>query len=83
MQKEVSFYIRRLDNLMRHRMDQSQAKACVETPYGTAGSEWKLENGTLTLKVTVPVSTQCAVILPDGQTRSVGSGSYEFSCKMK
>jgi len=61
----------------------TQAKACVETPYGTAGSEWKLENGTLTLKVTVPVSTQCAVILPDGQTRSVGSGSYEFSCKMK
>lgn len=30
------------------------AKASVKTPYGLAASEWHLENGKFTIKVTVP-----------------------------
>ena len=37
MQKGLGFYIRRLDNLMRHRMDQTRAKADVDNITGLHG----------------------------------------------
>ena len=37
LQKSISFYIRRLDNLVRHRMDQSQAKASMDNITGLHG----------------------------------------------
>ena len=56
------------------------ANAQVNTPYGKITSDWKIENGAFTLKVTVPASTMCEVTLPDGQITSIGSGEYEFTC---
>lgn len=59
----------------------TSAEGTVDTPYGRASSSWTLdETGTFTLRVEVPVSTRCTVVLPDGTTRTVASGSHEFAC---
>ena len=59
----------------------TSAKAQVETPYGLAGSSWKIENGILTVTVTVPVGTSCEVTLPGGTAETFGSGVYTVSEK--
>ena len=56
------------------------ACASVETPYGKAASDWKIEDGTFTLNVTVPVNTDCTVTLPDGTVKTAGSGTYTYTC---
>lgn len=56
------------------------AKGEVNTPYGRIVSEWRLTEGRFTLNVTVPVSTTCEAVLPNGEVHSVGSGSYSFAC---
>ncbi len=61
--------------------DLTAAKAKVVTPYGPAASEWSLKSGQLELHVEVPVNTRCQVVLPDGRTETVGSGSYTFRGK--
>lgn len=58
--------------------DLTSAKGEVQTPYGKISSEWKLEDGKFALKVTVPVSTECTVILPNGESSVVGSGDYNY-----
>ena len=60
----------------------TSAKAEVRTPYGPAGSDWKIQDGTFTLTVTVPVNTSCDVTLPDGARHTVGSGTYHFTAKV-
>ena len=57
----------------------TNASASVETPYGTAASAWRIENGLLTLSVMVPVSTVCTVTLPSGRTETVQSGYHTFT----
>ncbi len=57
------------------------ARASVETPYGTAASDWTIDDGTFSLSVTVPVSTTANVRLPDGTSHSVRSGQHSFSCR--
>ena len=57
----------------------TSAKASVTSPYGRITSEWSIENGTFTLRVSVPVSTTCVVTLPSGKSVTVGSGEYEFT----
>lgn len=52
------------------------ARGSVETPYGTAASDWHTNADTFTLTVTVPVGTHCEVILPGGQKQTLGSGTY-------
>ena len=54
------------------------AKASVKTPYGTAASEWHLDGGKFTLKVTVPVSCTCRVTMPSGKQVILKSGEYEM-----
>ena len=54
------------------------AKASVKTPYGLAGSEWHLDGGKFTLKVTVPVSCTCRVTMPSGKQVILKSGEYEM-----
>ncbi len=58
--------------------DLTYAKASVQTPYGTAGSCWKIENGRFVLHAVVPVSCVCEVIMPSGKTYTVQSGGYDF-----
>ena len=55
------------------------AKAETKTPYGTVSAFWKIENGTLTLEVTVPVSTTCEIELPSGRKETVASGMHHFT----
>lgn len=51
-------------------------------PYGKIVSEWRVENGVFTLGVTVPVSAECTVVLPDGKTFATASGDYTYSCRL-
>lgn len=51
-------------------------------PYGKIVSEWRVENGVFTLSVTVPVSAECTVVLPDGKTFATASGNYTYSCRL-
>lgn len=58
------------------------AKGEVNTPYGVAASDWKVEGNTFTLKVKVPVSTVCMVVLPSGEEHTVNAGAHEFTCQV-
>ncbi|MGI9824444.1 family 78 glycoside hydrolase catalytic domain [Agromyces sp. Marseille-Q5079] len=57
----------------------TSAEGAVETPYGRASSSWTLDGDLFTLRVEVPVSTRCTVVLPDGTQAEVSSGSHEFT----
>ena len=46
------------------------AKASFESPYGTIVSDWKVENGKLRLRATVPPNTTATLYLP---TRNIAS----------
>ena len=56
----------------------TSAEGAVVTPYGRAASAWSLDGGHFTLRVTVPVSTSCTVVLPDGTEHTRSSGQHEF-----
>ena len=58
----------------------TMARGHVKTPYGQLAVAWTIEQSMFTLTLNVPVSTQGRVILPDGQTFDVGSGSSTFTC---
>ncbi len=58
----------------------SSAKGSVETPYGTAACDWKIEEGTFLLNVKVPAGTKCTVELPNGEKYETDSGSYSYEC---
>lgn len=58
----------------------TSAEGVIETPYGRASSSWTLdEDGTFTLRIDVPVSTRCTVVLPTGAEHEVTSGAHEFT----
>ena len=59
--------------------DLSYVKSTHETPFGWISSEWEIKDGEFTLRFTVPVSTQCTVVLPSGKTFVCGSGNYTMS----
>ena len=56
------------------------ADSAVRTPYGEIRSGWKLDDRRFTLRVEVPVSTSCTVVLPDGREEHCSSGSHDFAC---
>ena len=56
------------------------AKAKVETPFGVLASDWKIEDGTFSITVTVPVNTKGKVTLPNGETHPLQSGVHCFTC---
>lgn len=56
----------------------TRARARVATPYGTASSSWHVADDILELRVEVPVSTTCTVVLPDGAEHTVQSGIHRF-----
>lgn len=62
--------------------DLTWVKASHQTLYGNINIEWKRENNLFLLTLEVPVNTQAHVTLPDGKKQTVGSGKYEFDCKM-
>jgi alpha-L-rhamnosidase len=58
------------------------AEAATETPYGTAGAAWRIEDGQFTITAKVPVSAKCLLKMPNGETHSLLSGEHTFQCKL-
>lgn len=56
------------------------AEGCVCTPYGSIKSYWHIVDGVFTIHIEVPVSTDCSLVLPDGEGHNLKSGTYRFSC---
>jgi alpha-L-rhamnosidase len=54
-------------------------KTRFESPYGTIRSEWRIQNGTLTLNVTVPPNTTATVYLPTSAPKSIKEGNVPLS----
>ncbi|KRF22933.1 family 78 glycoside hydrolase catalytic domain [Phycicoccus sp. Soil802] len=57
------------------------AKGALDTRHGTIASDWSLDDqGTLSLRVTVPQGVEATVRLPDGTERVVvGAGDHQFT----
>lgn len=60
----------------------TSAEGQTDTPYGKISSSWKIENDTFCLSISVPVSTHCTVVLPDGTEKIEGSGEHSFRCRL-
>ena len=58
------------------------ARSSFKSVYGEIVSDWKKENGTFRLRVRIPCNTYATVILLDGKLHEIGSGTYEFTCRM-
>lgn len=56
----------------------SFARGSVETPYGRISSEWKVEESTFSITVAIPMGTSCELRLPDGTTKELFGGKYNF-----
>lgn len=58
------------------------AKGEVETPYGKIVSRWLIDDYVFKISVSVPVGTQCELILPNDETHMLESGHYHYECLM-
>ena len=59
--------------------DCEWANVSYDSPYGTIKSHWRKTLQHLEWDVTIPCNTTAEVCLPNGETKTVGSGSYHFS----
>lgn len=59
----------------------ASAKGSVITPFGRITSDWSITDGVFSIRVEVPVSTQCTLVLPSGETHRLTSGIHRYSCK--
>ena len=48
-------------------------------PYGRIISNWRKENGQFILDATIPPNSTATVVMPDGTSHDVGSGSYQWT----
>ena len=60
--------------------DCSYANISYDSPYGTITSNWRKTLQHLEWDIQVPCNTTADVCLPDGTVKTVGSGTYHFSC---
>jgi len=60
----------------------THAKGGLRTTYGEIKISWKIEEKQFALDVEIPVNTCCEVVLPDGESKKVGSGSHTFVCEI-
>ncbi len=51
-----------------------------DSPYGNITSDWKKNLQHLDWHVVIPCNTTATIYLPDGTTKEIGSGTYDFSC---
>ena len=58
------------------------ARVVFHSPYGDIHSEWKKTQRHVEWHVLLPCNITADVCLPDGTVKTVGSGSYDFSCDM-
>lgn len=62
--------------------DLSYVKTHHESLYGRISVEWTREDNIFKISVVVPVNTTAEIILPNGDSEVVSSGSYNFSCNI-
>lgn len=62
--------------------DLKSVSASYETLYGKVSVDWKVQDGIFTLVVEIPVNSTAKVILPNKETRTVGSGKYTFTARI-
>ena len=60
--------------------DCEWANVSFDSPYGRITSNWKKNLQHLDWHVVIPCNTTASVYLPDGTTKEIGSGTYDFSC---
>ena len=48
-------------------------------PHGRIISNWRKENGQFILNATIPPNSSATVVMPDGSSRDVSSGSYQWT----
>ena len=58
--------------------DLTWAKGAYQCQYGKIVSEWKIENGQFKLHTEIPQGTTAIIRMPDGQSKEVGPGSFDF-----
>ena len=59
------------------------ARFSHKSVYGRIESNWRKEGDTFYIKVEIPCNTSAIVEMPDRSSCEVGSGIYEFTCKIK
>ena len=57
------------------------ANTSYDSIRGRIVSNWKIENSTFLLNVTIPDDTTAVICLPDGTVRETRSGNYHYQCK--
>ena len=60
----------------------SYAVGSIKTVYGTIRVKWKIEESQFIIKVQVPVSTECEVVMPSGTKKRLVSGQYILDEKL-
>ncbi|WP_308467035.1 glycoside hydrolase family 78 protein [Rathayibacter soli] len=60
----------------------THASAEHETPYGRAAIAWRIDDGRLTVDVTVPTGASGTVELPGGEPVAVASGVHRFEAAL-
>lgn len=55
------------------------AKGSISSPYGVIRAEWKKEGEGFVYHCEIPANAEAMLMLPDGRTEELGSGSYSFT----
>ena len=55
------------------------ARGELLTRYGKVTSQWKIENKSFALAVTIPANTRATIILPGRKPQKVGAGKWTFT----
>ena len=58
----------------------SHATVSHKSVYGEIKISWRKQNGRFEIDFSVPVNTNCTLILPDGTSTQYGSGKYHSNC---
>lgn len=60
----------------------SYAKGSVTTPCGRISSGWQMQNHKAVIACTIPDGVKAKIILPDGTTKALSYGKYEFETEV-
>jgi alpha-L-rhamnosidase len=58
--------------------DLTWAKASYDCSYGKIVSSWKIVDGQFNLHTEIPPGTTATIKLPDGESKEVGPGTFDF-----
>ena len=55
------------------------AKGSVKTPFGNASVHWEIQDNLFSIRVEVPVSTNCELTMPSGKQILLESGTHRYT----